>query len=227
MRPRRLDLALIAFSTAAALALLPACERSEQKTTPTEEIAAEAQPPQPILCRAELRSFIVAGRGRHLYLLIDCPDEYDQYDGRVEYTSAAMRSDYTAPTDRSGAARVAKMTAGRPLYPIIQNADDRFEAEFEITLDQAICLQQDRVFSERYALVGTNSSSGLRRVMEECGCEIPSRILNSGGVFGEFPGINKDPGRFLDRNLWPGFGIEGEEEILPPSDQPTPPQTVG
>ncbi len=201
------------------------CEPAPE--TANEEQIVEVIPPEPIICRAKLRSFIVAGKGRHLYLLIDCPDEYDQYDGRVEYTTASMRSDYVAPNDRTGAARVAKMSAGRPLYPIIENADDRMEAEFEITLDQAICLQQDRVFSERYVLLGTNSSSGLRFTLEDCGCELPSRIVNSGGMLGDFPGIDKDPGRVLDRSLWPAFGIEGEEEILPPGDQPTPPQTVG
>ena len=178
-----------------------------------------ASEPQPVLCRAELRSFVVAGKGRHLYLLIDCPPEYDEFDGRVEYTTAAMRRDYTAPDDRSGAARVAKMTAGRPLLPIIENARDRFEAEYEITLEQAICLQQDRVFMARYALLGENSSSGLRRTLELCDCDMPSRILAGGGILGEFPGIDKDPGRLLDRELWPAFGVEGEPEILPPADE--------
>jgi hypothetical protein len=201
------------------------CERATDASS--DQQAAEPEAPKPIICRAELRSFIVMGKGRHLYLLIDCPEGYDEYDGRVEYTTAAMRVDYIAPNDRSGAARVAKMSAGRPLLPIIENADDRFEAEFEITLEQAICLLQDRVFSERYALLGTNSSSGLRFTIEDCGCELPSRMLSSGGVFGDFPGINADPGRVIDRSLWPAFGIEGEEPILPPGDDFGPADRVG
>jgi len=201
------------------------CERAEEPET----LAAEAEQlaPEPVLCRVEVRSFIVAGRGRHLYLLIECPEGYDEYNGRVEYTSATFRADYSAPDDRSGAARVAKMSAGRPLYPIIDNADDRFETEFEVPLDQAICLQQDRVFMARYALLGTNSSSGLRRAMELCDCELPDRITNAGGFFGDFPGINQDPGRVIDRELWPSFGIEGEPLIPAPEGDFQPTDTMG
>lgn len=208
----------------ASLALL-GCERSEESSSSVSEAVVPA--PEPILCRVEVRSFIVMGRGRHLYLLIDCPEGYDQYDGRVEYTTAAYRADYSAPTDRSGAARVAKMSAGRPLFPIIENAQDRLETEFEVTLEQAICLQQDRVFSERYALLGTNSSSGLRRAMELCDCALPDRIIGSGGMLGDFPGIDKDPGRVLNRELWPSFGIEGEEDPGLPEDWPASPADLG
>ncbi|MFI4855814.1 MAG: hypothetical protein ACIAQF_12645 [Phycisphaerales bacterium JB065] len=218
---------LVALACASAASLLPACERAAEEPAPEAQTAAEEQLPQPVICHAELRSFIVAGKGRHLYLLIDCPEGHDEFDGRVEFTSASMRSDYSPDDDRTGTPRVAKMSAGRPLFPIIENADDRLEAEFEITLDQAICLQQDRIFSAPYALVGTNSSSGLRRAMEECDCDLPSRILNAGGVFGDFPGIDKDPGRLLDRHLWPAFGLTGEPEIHHPDDQPTPAEPVG
>lgn len=207
--------AILAIVLVGCCGVFCSCDRPAE----TEPVAETTQaPPEPVLCRVELRSFIVAGRGRHLYLLIDCPEGYDEFDGRVEYSTAAHRTDYTAPTDRSGAARVAKMSAGHPLYPIIENADDRFEAEFEITLEQAICLQQDRVFSARYALLGTNSSSGLRGAVELCDCELPEQIVNAGGMFGDYPGIDHDPGRVIDRELWPAFGIEGEDEILPPAD---------
>jgi len=145
----------------------------------------------------------------------------------VEYTSAAFRADYSAPDDRSGAARVAKMSAGRPLYPIIENADDRFELEFEVLLDQAICLQQDRVFMARYALTGTNSSSGLRRAMELCDCELPDRITNAGGFFGDYPGIDQDPGEVIDRERWPSFGIDGEPLIPAPDGDFQPADALG
>lgn len=210
---------LVGLSAALLSLTIVACDAQAPSGTAEQETAAS---PEPVLCRAELRSFIVAGKGRHLYLLIDCPPGFDEYDGRVEYTTAAMRRDYTPPEDRSGAARVAKMSAGHPLYPIIENAQDRFEAEFEITLEQAICLQQDRVFTKRYALLGENSSSGLRRTLELCDCEMPSRIVASGGIFGEFPGIDRDPGPVLDRDRWPDYGIDGEAEINPPQDDFSP-----
>lgn len=220
MRIRRLLVCVITAPLAALLCLAGSACDAQSESAPAEQ--ASAPEPEPILCRAELRSFIVAGKGRHLYLLIDCPPGFDDFDGRVEYTTAAMRRDYTAPEDRSGAARVAKMTAGRPLMPIIENAQDRFEAEFEITLEQAICLQQDRVFGARYALLGTNSSSGLRRTLELCDCEMPSRIVGSGGFFGEYPGIDEDPGPVLDRERWPVYGIEGEPEITAPENDFSP-----
>jgi len=209
----RLLLFVVLLAPAAGLASCEWSEDSEASAAETETAA-----PEPVLCRIEVRSFIVMGRGRHLYLLIDCPEGYDEFDGRVEYTSAAYRSDYSAPTDRSGAARVAKMSAGRPLFPIIENAQDRLEGEFEVTLEQALCLQRDRVFRERYALLGTNSSSGLRRAMEKCDCELPDRVVGGGGMLGDFPGIDKDPGPVIDRELWPSFGIEGEVDPVLPSD---------
>lgn len=204
---------------------MASCEGPEEPQAVKAE--SEAPAPEPVYCRVEVRSFIVAGRGRHLYLLIDCPDGYDQHDGRVEYTTAAYRTDYSAPDDRSGAARVAKMTAGRALYPFIDEPDDRFETEFEILLDQAICLQQDRVFMARYALTGTNSSSGLRRAMELCDCELPERITNAGGFFGDFPGIDQDPGAVIDREMWPSFGIDGEPLLPAPDDDFQPADAVG
>ena len=42
---------------------------------------------------------------------------------------------------------------------------------------------------------------------------MPSRIVGSGGFFGEYPGIDEDPGPVLDRERWPVYGIEGEPEI--------------
>lgn len=213
-------LGLCRFLILVALFALPtglvSCERSKDSETSAAE--TDISPPEPVLCRVEVRSFIVMGRGRHLYLLIDCPEGYDKFDGRVEYTSAAYRSDYSAPTDRSGAARVAKMSAGRPLFPIIENAQDRLEGEFEVTLEQAVCLQRDRVFSARYALLGTNSSSGLRRTMEQCGCSLPDRVIGGGGMLGDFPGIDQDPGPVIERELWPSFGIEGEVDPMLPGD---------
>jgi len=209
------------FSLAFALQFV-SCRSTSLPDQPLVSEAAFEQTELPIMCRVELRSFIVAGRGRHLYLLIEAPEGYEQFSGRVEYTTATYREDYTAPADRSGAARVAKMSRGRPLYPLIANAQDRLEAEFEVTLEQAICLQQDRVFAARYALLGTNSSSGLRRAMEECDCELPRSVLAGRGTFGEFPGIDLDPGPVLERERWADFGIVGEPVILLPSEQPEP-----
>ena len=99
---RRLLVCVITCAARGSALLSPvprAMRRSE--SAPAEQVSAAE--PEPILCRAELRSFIVAGKGRHLYLLIDCPPGFDDFDGRVEYTTAAMRRDYTrAPRTAPG-----------------------------------------------------------------------------------------------------------------------------
>ena len=59
---------------------------------------------------AELRSWIVAGRARHLYLQLICPPPVESLSGRIEYTSAALRRDYTADADVAGPPRVARMS---------------------------------------------------------------------------------------------------------------------
>lgn len=188
---------------------------------PPQDLTA---PPPEIRCAAELRSWVVASSGRHLYLQIDCPDPYDWLDGRVEYTTAAMRRDYRAPQDISQAARVARMMPGILAPPAFAGPpDNRLEAIHSLTIQQAICLQRDRMFSAPYALLGTNSSSGLRKSLQDCGCEVPEHVAAQGGVLGEFPGIDQDPGPEVPPKLWPSFGIpSGPIERTPPENSPTP-----
>lgn len=172
--------------------------------------SASAETPTPPTCTAELRSWVVAGWGRHMYLQIDCPCEYDHLDGRIEYTSAAMRSDYVPPEDPLRAARVTRMQPGFHLQPMLRPGEEvqtRLEAVYTISLEQARCLQRDRMFSAQYALLGTNSSSGLRRAAEDCGCTIPPHVANAGGALGEFPGVNFDPGEEVPAELWTQYGF--------------------
>jgi len=163
--------------------------------------------------RAELRSWVVIGWGRHLYLEILPTEGYEHLAGRVEFTSALLRDDYFPRRDQTGRPRIARMTIGEHLAPIMGvEPDDRLEHELLLTPSQARCLQKDRVYSAPYTLVTTNSSSGLRRAIESCGCAIPMRIASSGGVLGEFPGIDLSPGREIPADEWRRYGLRPSAE---------------
>lgn len=166
--------------------------------------------------RAELRSWVVAGRGRHMYLQIFAPEPYEELSGRVEYTTVALRSDYEPWSDTSGAPRVGRMSRGRILCPLPFGpaADNRLEATYTLTVEQARILQRDRIFDQPYVLVGTNSSSGLRRVMEEAGLRLPEHVLRGGGVFGEFPGVQLSPGEELPPERWASHGLRRPLEAV-------------
>ncbi|HBS29284.1 MAG TPA: hypothetical protein DEB06_07495 [Phycisphaerales bacterium] len=158
--------------------------------------------------RAELRSWVVAGRGRHLFLQIDAPSPHDALDGRVEFTSLALRRGYRARDDSTGMPRVGRMTPGEVLRPVLGRApDNRLEAVYTLSLGQAECLTRDRVFSAPYVLLGANSNAALRRTMESCGVGVPARVLRGAGPLGEFPGIDQDPGPEVPSDQWPALGL--------------------
>lgn len=158
--------------------------------------------------RAELRSWVVAGRGRHLYLDVKPGSgRFQRLAGRVEFTSAAQRTDYTPPADVRLAGRVAKMSWGFTLRPLLGEPDNRLEAVYWLTPVQAEQLQRDRVFSATYALVGTNSNSGIARAMRDAGLTLPRRVSEGGGLLGEFPGVDLEPGPEIPAEQWGRYGI--------------------
>ncbi|TVQ76096.1 MAG: hypothetical protein EA380_09270, partial [Phycisphaeraceae bacterium] len=73
------------------LLFIAAC--SEQSTQPARTHAPEPQAAviPDIECTIELRSWIVAGRGRHLYLDCHCPEPYEHLNTRIEYTKITLR----------------------------------------------------------------------------------------------------------------------------------------
>ncbi|MFG0274063.1 MAG: hypothetical protein ACF8QF_03290 [Phycisphaerales bacterium] len=163
-------------------------------------------------CECELRSWTVAGRGRHLLLEIDCPDEFDDLDGVVEFTTAAHRDDYDWTRDQSGAPRIARMTRGVRLRPFLLPAGDndpaeRLEARWTITRDKAACLQRDRLFERQYILLGPNSNSAMAAVLDACGLDAPGHVRNGAGMLGEFPGVDMHPGAEIDDARWHEFGL--------------------
>ena len=154
-----------------------------------------------IRCECELSSWIIAGRARHLYLTIDCPEGFDELDGVVEFTDETARDDYVERRDDSGAL-VAPRVARKPSYwvlrPYVDDPDERVEASWRITVEQARILQRDRIWETPYVLTGPNSNSAMVAALLEAGLTAPARVLEGGGIFGEFPGIEQAMGASID-----------------------------
>lgn len=189
-----------------ALGLLAGVRPAARATDIGEREAAESR------CDCELRSWVVAGRGRHLLLDIDCPDGFDDLDGVVEFSTAAHRDDYDWMRDQSGAPRIARMTRGVRIGPFLVPAGDeepveRVEARWTITPGTAACLQRDRLFERQYILLGPNSNSAMAAVLDACALDAPAEVRNGAGLFGEFPGVDMDPGDEIDGERWADFGL--------------------
>jgi hypothetical protein len=152
------------------------------------------------VCDCELSSWIVTGRGRHLVLVIDCPDGFDDLDGAVEFTSESLRRDYEERRDADGALlapRVARMTRGARLRPWVGDPEERVEGRWEITAEQARALQADLVWETPYVLIGSNSNSAMVWALRSAGLTPPARVLDGAGVFGEFPGVDQPLGALI------------------------------
>lgn len=175
--------------------------------------------PAPELALVEIRSWIVAGRGRHMYARITAPESHDELSTVVEYTGAFMRDGYVPPHDASLRDRIVMVERGERVYPFLDiPMDHRLEAVHWVTLDQARELQRDRAFERRYFLLGPNSSSGLRAALEAAGIPLPSAMRQSGvgGPLGEFPGIEMSPGNELAPERWRTHGLMRGPATLPP-----------
>jgi len=172
---------------------------------------------QSVMCRGELRSWVVAGRGRHLFLDVECPEPYEYLSGRIEFGGASLREDYRAPVDRAFGDRVCRMTRGTRLAPPagIGYVDNRLEAVFELTVEQVACLQRDRMWSSRYVLVGANSNSAMLATLGDCDCDAPAQVVSGAGLFGEFPGVDADLGDEVEAGKWVMYGVAGPTEALP------------
>lgn len=172
-------------------------------------------PGRPIVGEAELRSWVVAARGRHLYLDLVCRPPFRNLSGRIEFTTAALRRDYVPPRSARSAGpplppRVARMSRGAHLRPPpFSEPRDRLEYRYRVTLDQARELQRDRLFSAPYELLGPNSNAAMRAVLESAGLRLPRRVLDGAGVLGEFPGIDASVGPEIPPARWAEHGLPG------------------
>lgn len=161
----------------------------------------------PVTYRAELRSWVVAGYGRHLYLEVFDPVDSMKVLERVEFGSTAQRTDYRSPSDLRRAGRVSRMTPGVILHPIFSPPDNRIEAEYFLSEAQMKSLRRDRVFSVPYELIGRNSNAAMARALRDAGLALPQRVERGGGVLGEFPGIDLDVGRDIEPERWGEYGV--------------------
>lgn len=174
--------------------------------------------PVPELALVEIRSWVVAGRGRHMYARITAPEGREELSTIVEYTGAFMRGGYVPPRDAALRDRIVMVERGERVYPFLDiPMDNRLEAVYWVTLDQARELQRDRAFDRRYFLLGPNSSSGLRAALEAAGIPLPSamRVTGMGGPLGEFPGIAQSPGSELTPESWRAHGLLRGPEPAP------------
>ena len=158
-------------------------------------------------CSCELRSWIVAGRGRHLLLEIDCPEPFDEFTGVIEFGAAMLRSDYQPPRDTQRANRLAMMLPGERVLPVFGSGVERVEARWEITPEQAGALGRDRLFESQYVLLGANSNAAMRAILEDSGLDLPAHVAGGGGMLGEFPGVNIHPGAEIEPARWDLFGL--------------------
>lgn len=194
---------------AAGLARLTGCERAPAPVAADADAARAG-------CTCEIRSWVVAGRGRHMFAKIDCPKGHDQLDTVVEFTTAAMRRDFVPPADiTKSPPRVAKMNRGVRVRPALAQPDNRLEATYQITPEQARELERDRVFRAPYVLIGRNSNSALRRALADIGLALPQRVLEGGGMLGEFPGVDLDPGDEVAPDKWADVGLPRGPERAP------------
>ncbi len=168
------------------------------------------------LALVEIRSWVVAGRGRHMYAQITAPPGHEHLSTIVEYTGAFARRGYAPPEDRGRADRIVKVARGDRVYPFLDiPMDHRLEAVYWLPLDTVRELQRDRAFTGRYALLGPNSSSGLRAAFESAGVPLPAALRNSGGAWGEFPGVERLPGEELHADAWREHGFRIGPEPVP------------
>ncbi len=181
--------------------LAGSCAHTGEWTPEPQSVEAPAD-----YCRAELRSWVVAGRGRHMFLEIDCPAGHNELDGIVEFANTAMRSDFDWTLDPGGAARIARMEKGIRVLPALGSTKERLEEVFLLSPATARCLQRDRLFEEAYFLLGPNSNSAMRAACESCEVPLPQQVTNGAGVFGEFPGVDFSPGDEIPQAQWKEYG---------------------
>jgi hypothetical protein len=157
---------------------------------------------------ARLESWVVLGHGRHLRLVISQPEgKRAGVEEVVEFTSTLLRSDYDSPEDASRRNRLARMSAGDVLAPMVSEPHLRVEAMYTISREQHEELTRDRVYAATYFLLGPNSNSAMLDCLRDAGLEVPEHVLQGGGVLGQFPGVSIEAGREISASRWSAYGI--------------------
>lgn len=204
------------------LTILASCDAAHDPAKPPPDRTADAA--NLPLCTCHLKSWIVIGEARHLFIEIETPPEYAHLAGRVEFTNITLRADYHHPEDypqwrRSAAALapglVGKMSRGHHLGPILRPPDgdigERTEATWPITPAQAAILQRDRVWQTPYVLLGPNSNTAARAALESIDLELPESLIAEARE-GRFPGLLMSLDEDLPREVWARHGLPNGPE---------------
>jgi predicted small secreted protein len=139
-------------------------------------------------CRvdAELKSWIVAGWGRHLRL--DLEGGCGTPAQSLEFTNT---QDYGLGP---GITSVLSVDPGTRISNRHRFPGERSEGRYRFDRRTVACVTAPRNYEGPYRLFGPNSSSGLHAAMAECGIPLPSHVPGSGGALESFPGVDHDPG---------------------------------
>lgn len=156
-------------------------------------------------CIVELSSWPVLGWGRHLVARVDCPEVTGRLPRVVEYGQAELRGDYVEPHDPAFGNRIVRARAR--IGPPFGERRERREVIWDVSAEQCRRFLRPRLFSERYALTGPNSNSGLRAVIEDVGLQLPADIASGGGIVGRYPGIDLSPGVEVPTHRWSEYGL--------------------
>lgn len=198
---------------------------AERGTAPPPTTTPTPPDPASVECSLELRSWRVIAQGRHLYLDCDCPEPFEFLNHRIEFTSASLRRDFDRAaasallaSDPAWMPSIARMTRHAHLAPLVAEPDDRLECAYTVPASIVARLQTDRLFAGAYRLLGPNSNSALRTVLQEAGIPLPEHVLASGGVLGAFPGIEKNPGPSVPPDQWDNAALPSGPTPVPAND---------
>ena len=199
--------------TAVAAAIL-----SSPRTTPHHESQSR-------LCSAELRSWVVAGWSRHLYLDIFCPSSHAHLNGRIEFSTALLRPGYdpdqNTTLDAPPLIRMGRQSALAP-PPFAPPPDHRLEHTYPLTTTEARCLQLDRLYSTPYILTEANSNAAINAALNECGLELPPHINTPQATqpLGTFPGALAATGPAAPPERWPALRLPDGPRPIPDPRNP-------
>lgn len=176
--------ALVGTVQAALLgSLLGACATTTARThrEPTPVVVATSG--ESCLVDAELRSWIVAGWGRHIRL--DVEPGCGQGGFSVEYTDGERFLGRPSIVSFVTETPEARIRDGRA-----ELADTRLEARYRLGPQARECVRRGREYPNRYRLFGPNSSSGLRATLSACQLPLPPHVPGQGGALESFPGVD-------------------------------------
>lgn len=163
--------------------LLGACATTTARTTHEPAPIVVAAPGERCLVEAELRSWIVAGWGRHLRL--DVGPGCGQGPASIEYTDGQPFLGRPSIVSFVTEVPEARIRDGRA-----ELADTRLEARYRLGEQARECVRRGREYPNRYRLFGPNSSSGLRATLSACQLPLPRHVPGQGGALESFPGID-------------------------------------